>query len=250
MKHLIYSLVLLFSLCSAALGQDKIFFKDGKIKEAKVIEISSSRIKFKDFHFLTGPMYIAKTSEVDKIIFENGQEKIISRAFLNSMNTMSLGRNILSYHMFDVLYAEFTVSYERISRNQKFGFLIPYSVGFNPSRERQEAYSPNIYSGFGFHYYPQKQKRWSFFIGPEIILGIASREVHYYDYHNPPSYNKKYNYVYAKSWLNNGFHYMPTENFCVSGVFGFGVRYFDYPEKVDGGFKGSLYFSLTLGYRF
>ncbi|MBC7948947.1 MAG: hypothetical protein H7Y42_13755 [Chitinophagaceae bacterium] len=68
-------LALALTLTLISQSQDKIFRKNGKTVEAKILEIGSSEIKYKEFNNPDGPIYVLETDRVSKIVFENGTSK-------------------------------------------------------------------------------------------------------------------------------------------------------------------------------
>ena len=69
---LLIALVLIFS---SSYSQDKIYRNNGKIVEAKILEIGSDEIRYKEFNNLDGPIYILETDKIKKIVFENGKSQ-------------------------------------------------------------------------------------------------------------------------------------------------------------------------------
>lgn len=67
---LVTILITFFAFNSQA--QDTIMFKNGDLKLAKIIQIKSSELTYKDFQNLEGPDYIIKISKVNEIHFKNG----------------------------------------------------------------------------------------------------------------------------------------------------------------------------------
>lgn len=59
-------------------AQDIIIKRDGKEIPSKVLEISSTEIKYKDFDFLTGPTRVLNISEVIVILYENGKREVFA----------------------------------------------------------------------------------------------------------------------------------------------------------------------------
>ena len=55
-------------LCSFTLlfAQDKIYRQNGKIIEAKIIEVGSGEIKYKEFSNLNGPIYVLESDRIKK----------------------------------------------------------------------------------------------------------------------------------------------------------------------------------------
>jgi len=82
-------ITLLFVLAIAAMGAsaqdvdqmiDKIYTADNKVVEAKVVEVSSKEVKYKDWNNQSGPMFILTADEIKKIEFSNGTEKTFAAA--------------------------------------------------------------------------------------------------------------------------------------------------------------------------
>jgi hypothetical protein len=73
MQKFLFLFVLLLFAASFSYAQDKIYRKNGKIVEAKIIEIGSDEIKYKEFHDTDGPIYVLETDRISKIVFENGK---------------------------------------------------------------------------------------------------------------------------------------------------------------------------------
>jgi hypothetical protein len=65
-------LIILGLIFSSSYSQDKIYRNNGKIVEAKILEIGSDEIRYKEFNNLDGPIYILETDKIKKIVFANG----------------------------------------------------------------------------------------------------------------------------------------------------------------------------------
>ncbi len=57
---------------TVANAQDKIYRKNGKVVQAKIIEVGSTEIKYRVYGDETGPIYILETDKIKKIDFQNG----------------------------------------------------------------------------------------------------------------------------------------------------------------------------------
>lgn len=79
MKRLTLFVLLLFAALPL-FAQDMIVRRDGTIVTSKVMEISSSEIKYKKFTNPDGPLYTLKVSEVLSINFENGEVERFDQA--------------------------------------------------------------------------------------------------------------------------------------------------------------------------
>lgn len=75
MRKNIFLFAFLFGLVQAGISQDKIYRNNGKIVEAKIIEIGSSEIKYREFSNPDGPIYVLEADRIKKIVFQNGKEQ-------------------------------------------------------------------------------------------------------------------------------------------------------------------------------
>lgn len=63
----------------SAYAQDVIITRDAKRVEAKILEVSSSEIKYKEFNNLEGPTFVLTTAEINTIIYQNGTVKVFDQ---------------------------------------------------------------------------------------------------------------------------------------------------------------------------
>ncbi len=76
-KFLMTSIFLLISLIS--FSQDKIYLKNGKELNVKIIEKSDKEVKYKLIDESDSPIIIINSHSIEKIIFRNGEEmKLLS----------------------------------------------------------------------------------------------------------------------------------------------------------------------------
>src|SRR5215467_9851189 len=71
MKQTLLLIALLF-IFLFSYSQDKIYRNNGKVVEAKILEIGSDEIRYKEFSNPDGPVYILETDKIKKIVFQNG----------------------------------------------------------------------------------------------------------------------------------------------------------------------------------
>ncbi|HEY6502826.1 MAG TPA: hypothetical protein VIZ28_02515 [Chitinophagaceae bacterium] len=71
-KFSLLFLLLVFA-SSFSWSQDKIYRKNGKVVEAKVLEIGNSEVKYREFRNPDGPIYVLETDRISKIEYENGK---------------------------------------------------------------------------------------------------------------------------------------------------------------------------------
>lgn len=254
-KRIAFIAVILMSIAiSHIIAQDTIVFKSDKRTAAVIKEINDLEIRYKNFSNPEGPDFVTQKSNIYKIIFKNGEQMQLSK----QKKKDGYGRNIISYHLFDFVYQDFSMSYELISKNGKFGYKIPVAVGFgNTDRDGPRLFTNTIYSGFGLNAYIFGQNTISYFIGPEIHVGWGKDDYYYYNYdweYYGPSYGyeETLEFVYGRLLINNGIAFSPIDNFRLAAVMGLGVRYYntgkDYYD--DDGFRSTAYFTFSMGLRF
>lgn len=78
MRKILFVSAFISLLSVAAKSQDKIYRNNGKVIEAKVIEVSSSEVKYKEYSNPDGPVYVLETDKIKKIVYENGKEEKFS----------------------------------------------------------------------------------------------------------------------------------------------------------------------------
>lgn len=235
-------------------AQDTIVFKSGEKTLGIVKEISDVEIVYKDFNFPDGPDYKVRKSSLSRIMLKNGQVKQFSK----EKPMVVYPSNIISYHIFDMIYPEFTISYEHILKNGKLGFKIPVSLGYNytDGNSGPRDYNNIWYTGLGLNVYLMGQRMASYFIGPELHFGEG---VEYYSY-----YDEDYNgygqsirvderFYYTRFLINNGIAFCPIPEFRLAAVLGLGFRYYNLNSKYEyseDGMKSTAYFTFSMGYRF
>ena len=72
-------LILLFVAMIATtmlFAQDVIVTTDSKKIEAKIVEVSSTQVKYLDYNAQDGPTFVLSTDEIASIIFASGQVKV------------------------------------------------------------------------------------------------------------------------------------------------------------------------------
>ena len=255
MKKSIKFLALVSFVCLIGFStqsQDTIFLKSNEKVVAIISEINNLEIRYKEFSNPTGPEYVIEKNSVNKMVFNNGDIKIISGVSLNK----KYGRNIFAYHIFDIIYKDFSFSYEHIFKNGKLGLKIPVAVGYNTKdgRDGPREYTNLFYSGVGLNVYLMGQRMASYFIGPEIHLGQGQEENYVEDYNNYTSTTYYDKFFYWRLIINNGISFSPIPNFRLVAVLGLGVRNYSIPESKDdynnGGFRSTAHFTISMGYRF
>ena len=77
-------MVLMLIVAGFVSAQDVIITRDAKRIEAKIIEVSSSEIKYKEFSNQDGPTFVLNTAEINTIIYKNGSVKVFDEPRQNA----------------------------------------------------------------------------------------------------------------------------------------------------------------------
>ena len=83
-KVLSFLTIMVITLCSYA--QDIIVRKDAKKIDAKILEVSTSEIRYKELDNLDGPTFILRTNEIVTIIYANGKVVIYNNDAQNELD--------------------------------------------------------------------------------------------------------------------------------------------------------------------
>lgn len=122
----LFSLCILWSVISYS--QDIIYTrKQGEIK-AKVVEIGTNEIKYKNYDNQDGPVIVIRKAEVRKIQYQNGKEDIIvpDKYSANQEEQIMDKQNAIKVHPFSPLNGHLAISYERVI---KPGFNLETKIG-------------------------------------------------------------------------------------------------------------------------
>ena len=246
MRHFFSFLVLLLFFSLFSFSQDEILLISGDRVKAIITEINKKEVKYKKFSNPEGPLFVINKRDINKVIYKNGEEEI----FLDAPSGYIFKQNIFAYHIFDVVYNQFAFSYEHISKNGKMSFFIPVSIGYSDNYG-PKAFNDLGFSGCGINLFPTGQHRVTYYLGPELQIGIGEDSVYEYD----PNYGHdrrgdSEQFVYGRLIINNGMAYSPVVNFRLNAIFGLGIRYYDLPKSQDSGLQSTAYFTISMGYTF
>jgi hypothetical protein len=258
-KVVILSLLFLFGLSFLASAQDIIYKKDGSKEEVKIIVVGKKEIQYKKFSNQDGPVYELDRNDILLITYENGEFETISKQEdvgkpVKPDLTTDFTKNILSLHLFDIVFGDIGISYERIFSSGTVGFKIPVALGYDYQSDKDKFYNI-IYSGLGVNFYPTGQGKFRYVVGPQVRFGYG-KENHYsgdyyYDddgyYHEIMDTNEGF---YTQFFVDNGFIFTPIRNFSFSVIGSVGMKYF--PEASDSHqlFRPDGQFAVNIGYRF
>ena len=242
---------------TGAFAQDIIYKTDGSKEEVKILQVGSREIQYKKFDNLDGPVYIINKENTVMITYENGDYDLFSRP-MNGKNVdnqelaTDFARNIFAYHLFDLVFGDFALSYERLLPSGTVGIKIPVAFGFDEYDNWD--FNNIFYSGVGVNFYPTGQGKWKYFMGPHLRIGYSKANdwVDYYDDQGNYWYSDEVDSegIYTKFFVDNGVQFMPLKNFSVSAIGSIGIRYFPEAPYEEDVVRTDGQFAINLCYRF
>jgi hypothetical protein len=253
--------ILLFAFAFRSFSQDILYKTDGTKEQVKITMVSDKEIQYKKFNNPDGPVYSIPKKDILMITYENGDYEMMKSADSEKKAAKAelaenFTKNLISYHLFDVVYGDFTFSYERILASGIIGIKIPVGIGYAYS-SGLTGFNDNrvynlIYSGLGVNFYPTGQGKWRYFVGPNIRVGygkmVDTNSGYYDEYGNWIQEDVSHEGLYTKFFMDNGVMFTPIRNFSVAAIVGVGVRYF--PEANNSTVLPTGYFSINMSYRF
>ncbi len=174
MKKLFFATTLLFIFSSFLCAQDTIILVKGDKIPAKILEISSQTVKYKNFSNLQGPDYILENKEIEMIRFQNGTTQ--------QFNPIEADDDV--EYINDIpIRKETSVTdrptEHRPNRNQEERYDYPSGPGHLQSyREKKQYYNPRMYvREYGDPYNPVLAGVASYFLPGlgQIISGETGR---------------------------------------------------------------------------
>ena len=244
MKNIFILCSMLLALPSNLFSQDYIYLRDQQQRiAAKNIKISATEIWYENHDTDDGQVYSIKPDQVSLIAYENGEVRMMqSRAKI--IKTYDFKRNLITYHLSDLIISNFTMSYERILQSGKLGIQIPVSFGYGSG----DNFGDNVliskfYSGIYVNFYPNGQGKVRYLLGPGVRLGVG------HDNDNSDSQNYTDSF-YGKLLVNNGVVFSPIPDLSLSLVLSLGIRYFPEAGTYNEEVRTTVAFSFNLSYRF
>lgn len=268
--NIIFLMVFMCAYALDSVSQDIIYKKDGSREEVRVILIGEREIQYKKFSNLDGPVYSINKSNILLITYETGDYEIVSKAarpenIRKHDLATDFARNILSYHAFDVVFGDFTISYERLISSGILGFKVPVSVGYDYwfADKDYDYYYGNrnfysrFFSGFGVNFYPMGQGMFRYFVGPHMRAGQGMELFYEYSwfYDEFGNYYEEVKEIrnegfYTQFFIDNGMMFTPVKNFSVSVIASVGFRYFPEASYRYDAMRPDGRFAINLSFKF
>lgn len=272
MKRSLLSLVFLLTVVVSAHAQDKLIKRNGRILEGKVTEVGVKEIRYQTSQDPNSAKFVIRKAELERIEFGNGEIFMISERepvkkeepAKRSYGT-DYGRNILTISPFKALDSGpgLGFSYERlIGENQYVGIILPvafifqeYNV-YSSSIDLSNHYYTNFYVSPGLKIYPFGQRKVTYAVGPNVMLGFnKDRDSQYVPtgtsgYYNSTERNSFRLGLIINNYLN--FQITPRINLGLNG--GLGMRYLDKRtssyRSYNDGMQVTGEFAFNFGFRF
>jgi hypothetical protein len=257
MRFLFSVLFSLFLFWKPSFSQDILYTLTGNKLQAKVVEINTTDIKYKDFANIDGPTYVISKADIVLIRYSNGSTDIINPdapellpkkpepppAVVENkrktpekpkMNIYYLNNNLLSINAMALANGDVTLMYDREFANQHIGLSVLGGYNFNSRMgglnaaivDSRDGAKKHYDAGLGINFMPKTTKRVQYFVG---LLGKYMS----YSYKNViDTTNNQLKYENAKGFqfalmITNGWTYRisPNFNFKLFGAFGVPVNY-------------------------
>ncbi|MBQ0136789.1 MAG: hypothetical protein KBS40_02130 [Bacteroidales bacterium] len=124
-------------------AKDIIILKNSTKIDAKILEVSSSEIKYKKINSLDGPMFVVSTNEINSIVFENGDVQTYSAVHQQSPRQEN---NTIAQNEATESSTETIMSNGMYSSGKKAHFQFIHSIGAN---FMENFAGPSMTFGFG-----------------------------------------------------------------------------------------------------
>lgn len=253
----INKLILLILMLIGAHGiyaQDIIRTKDGELIVAKKISIQTDVIYYQEYNADNSDKLSIPKNQVFSITYKDGTvvdviTKKSKNRYTNSTN------NVVSFHLFDFVFSNLTISYERILPGGKAGIQIPFSIGYKDETtslpiplpidsEYTNRLVSKFYSGINLNLYPTGQGKVKYFLGPSFLIGngLYHEEVDHYSSYYPDPLSTGF----FKLLLNNGIVFSPVHNLSFSIIGSLGVQYMTNNTLKKAETTGGLSINLSL----
>ncbi len=127
---------------SSSRSQDKIYRNNGKVVEAKILEIGSDEIKYKEFSNPDGPIYILETDKIKKIVFANGTSQQFNDNLKDPERYAGQLNKALKLNFLSPLYGYTEIGFEKSTGVGK-GFEFSLGIIGLGKSEQLEYYTTN-----------------------------------------------------------------------------------------------------------
>lgn len=203
MKNKFYIFVfLLLGAIQFSQAQDKLFLKDGKKINCKILSLNVTTIDYKDSisptlltiektdvlmaEFKTGEVYIFENEPIVKTVTppKSRVERDNDRKAVIREKEKNFKDNIYGFQPLDIVWGRLTFAYERLFMEKRMGIAIPFSLTFDPrvlipnssndtivNTRQQKRQNAGFITGLDLNYYYESKSHTKFFFGPRFRYG-------------------------------------------------------------------------------
>ncbi len=251
MKRITLLLTALIFVTLSVTAQDFIYMRNLSDRIAAThVNVDYTATTYNAFGDESGQVLSIENDQISMIAFENGDVRFFERE-KKIAKRRNFKKNLINYHLFDLVVNNFKISYERILSNGKIGIQIPVAIGYG-GEDRISGYDDvhnTFYTGLSLNFYPTGQGTIRYFMGPGIQVGTGFFEDYYYS-NNNESYTHTDTFIF-RFLINNGIMFTPIEALSISLVGSLGIRYTDKTDQYENSnVKTVGAFSANLSYRF
>ncbi len=198
MRLLLFVLYSTFLFASSAYCQDILYTSNGNKLMAKVLEINTKDIKYKDFNNIEGPTYVISKTDVVLIQYSNGVTEVINdnpptiapkvaeqsvarpdqvdkikTPKKKAFNLYYLNNNMLSINALALANGDLTLMYDRDLANSNLSLSFLGGYNFNSRMgglnlfiaDSKDNAKKKYDAGFGINFMPRNTKRVQYFVG-------------------------------------------------------------------------------------
>lgn len=243
LRKLFFSFTFLFA-AGYAFGQDTIHLMNHETIVSKVLEINPKQVKYKQFSYPDGPVYVINKSSVDKIVFADGREEFFhdeGNAEIENVHPWTAGLNT-----FDLMFGFVSVSGEYYFPKRGISVRVPVSLGLHGIKGG----APSDYYNNQYYYYNHMKiasggvqllffpghlhHQVNYFAGLSLEYGRSMSTQYYYDWYY--QYNSRVTNDWFGTGLVNGIRVGISDrlNLGISAVTGLEVVYRSYQQNGTG----------------
>ncbi len=247
MTKYITSIIVLLFISISAISQDFIYKKDGGRIVADKIEVLLDQTNYAIFGDKSAELFSINNNEISFIAFENGEVSFFEKES-RSRQRYNYKKNMINYHLFDLIVNNFKISYERIVAKGKIGIQIPIAFGYGDELSGYDNIDNKFYTGVTLNFYPTGQGKVRYLMGPAIQVGSGNYDDSY-SYGNNWDH-KTYDTFFLRFLINNGVMFSPIQELSLSVIGSIGIRYIEVTSENYNGIKTVGAFAFNLSYRF
>lgn len=219
-------IVIFLSACSQVFSQDLIYKRNGTKDSVIIQDTTGNEVTYKLYNKSPENIYKLSKAEIILIEFYDGKIMLVGSGGANTRH--SLGRNLISINTFSILFNNVHINYERILKKPKYSLRLVFNTNTGIHTSNNIGHDRLLAGGIDFNYYPKKQRKISYYLGPGIRAGRL-RDPYYDIVKNIPEH-----YTYAGLYMNIGINIRITRLLFFGVQGGIGLAGYMPVEKVKG----------------